>query len=932
MAAEQELLIKVAADTGKAIQEINRLNKQVTKLEKSNKKVGATSSDVDKLAKSYHSLSGVVKTIGVGLAALGVTTEAIDFAKLAASAQQADDAFTSAVTDMGGNAEVEFAKIKAASKGLIPEAEIKQAVVSAMSLGVPLDNMSQLMEIARAKAREMGTDTGKAFADLALGISRGSPQILDNLGLTIKLGDANQKMADQIGKTVDQLTKKEKTQALLNAVVEQGQKSVERYASSELTAAQKMQKFNATMEDLKVKIGSALLPALLDAQAAITDWLGSLSASDIDKFTSNLGSLANTVVTVGKAMAALNDIAVPDWLAGDGATLLGTVADGWGKIATALDMAANGTDNLYAALNSAGTVMASTTATEKDTVDTLREKNKTIADTTEKLGQMIVEYSKVTGTGKHIAALKTVIAELQGQQKANLETMRQMAAEKPFDNEKQSADSAKESIKALTDEHQKLLDKEKEAAQARLTTADSTLAQLYAKETDLKNKIAALEAEKAAIRLKYANIRANTERDYQNFVSDARQKGMSDYQRYLDNQNRAAKALADAKTAYAQGNFEQAKTLLDEYDALIQKSAGDEIRQGENVVVSRSATLQQFQSQYKAAADVRLGLINQEEAREIAASNAKIAAKQAELQATLAQIEAQRQIIQLYQQIVAAATGAKFDVDFSSVDASIKNIKKQIADLENQKKKIPIDADTEKAESKIDKTKKDAEKNGAELKVDADTTEAKKKIDVIHTYMETGASYRIDADTSEADAKIAATRKTAEDRVTTPQDLDNTSAVSKEQAFRRQASTDIVTHQYIYQHVVPPAASGGLIQYFASGGYAKRFDTGGRVSGAGTSTSDSIPAMLSNGEYVIRAAAVRKMGVGFLDMINRMQLDTMKLASGGSVSQSAPAQTNAAGHFGTLDINIGGTPIGTVMTDREVAEALQRHLESEAGL
>lgn len=50
--------------------------------------------------------------------------------------------------------------------------------------------------------------------------------------------------------------------------------------------------------------------------------------------------------------------------------------------------------------------------------------------------------------------------------------------------------------------------------------------------------------------------------------------------------------------------------------------------------------------------------------------------------------------------------------------------------------------------------------------------------------------------------------------------------------------------------------------------------TGGHISGPGTGTSDSIPAMLSNGEFVLRAASVRKLeskyGSGILDYLNRM--------------------------------------------------------------
>lgn len=48
--------------------------------------------------------------------------------------------------------------------------------------------------------------------------------------------------------------------------------------------------------------------------------------------------------------------------------------------------------------------------------------------------------------------------------------------------------------------------------------------------------------------------------------------------------------------------------------------------------------------------------------------------------------------------------------------------------------------------------------------------------------------------------------------------------------------------------------------------------TGGRISGPGTGTSDSIPAWVSNGEHMIRAASVRKLdaayGKGFLDYLN----------------------------------------------------------------
>lgn len=48
--------------------------------------------------------------------------------------------------------------------------------------------------------------------------------------------------------------------------------------------------------------------------------------------------------------------------------------------------------------------------------------------------------------------------------------------------------------------------------------------------------------------------------------------------------------------------------------------------------------------------------------------------------------------------------------------------------------------------------------------------------------------------------------------------------------------------------------------------------TGGYVQGYGTSTSDSNPAMLSRGEYVVKADTVRMLGVDFMDNLNEGKL------------------------------------------------------------
>lgn len=86
----------------------------------------------------------------------------------------------------------------------------------------------------------------------------------------------------------------------------------------------------------------------------------------------------------------------------------------------------------------------------------------------------------------------------------------------------------------------------------------------------------------------------------------------------------------------------------------------------------------------------------------------------------------------------------------------------------------------------------------------------------------------------------------------------------------------------IYATIVAACTGGG--GGFAArwkGAFGKVFASGGSVAGPGTGTSDSIPAMLSNGEYVLNAQAVDRLGVPFLNGLNTGRL--RGFASGGLV-------------------------------------------------
>jgi TP901 family phage tail tape measure protein len=101
------------------------------------------------------------------------------------------------------------------------------------------------------------------------------------------------------------------------------------------------------------------------------------------------------------------------------------------------------------------------------------------------------------------------------------------------------------------------------------------------------------------------------------------------------------------------------------------------------------------------------------------------------------------------------------------------------------------------------------------------------------------------------------------------------------------------------------------------GVYAKKA-TGGRVYGPGTTTSDSIPHMLSKDEYVLKASAAKAIGYGLLDQMN-------------AGTQYAPASAPArqASSASSSNVNVAA-PAVTVMIGNEQLDARQYRVAQSA--
>ena len=113
---------------------------------------------------------------------------------------------------------------------------------------------------------------------------------------------------------------------------------------------------------------------------------------------------------------------------------------------------------------------------------------------------------------------------------------------------------------------------------------------------------------------------------------------------------------------------------------------------------------------------------------------------------------------------------------------------------------------------------------------------------------------------------------------------------------------------------------------------------GGYVSGPGGPTSDLIPAMLSNGEYVIKASSVKRYGVPVLNAINQGVLpmsammgmsskypeDISKMSMGGMVGYNRGGYVSSSSSEYNITVNVSKTDASADEIAGEVVKVLKR--------
>lgn len=451
-------------------------------------------------------------------------------------------------------------------------------------------------------------------------------------------------------------------------------------------------------------------------------------------------------------------------------------------------------------------------------------------------------------------------------------------------------------------------------------------------------------------------------------IRDIRRQGMTEFEATEDRKRQIAEYQEKARTALANGEFEQARQLAQKAMDLASQVAsaqtseakrGEEARKASEQAVTQVTQLEAqsreaYRKQEYAQAEALMRQADQlraELAQKTKEADAQIAqgkdgvnqaiqrireseeilngtldaeakAHQRAAQSALsAREEIQRTLTETSNQIdqitAKLAEGLKvtLDADTSRFDKAIADLDKAIAEKQVL---LAIQADLQQAEKKLLEYE-ELVKEGKTLPVDGDVSLAKEALARLKTYAEQNTQFELKIATEKAQAAITNVESQirALDRIRTESQhqVSTNAAAARAEIMSLNGANTSSTHT-IYVRKVEANASGGLVgagvRRFSNGGaVAPTFPrmNGGTVPGSGH--HDTVPRTLDAGAFVLRKAAVQKYGGGAL---SRLASGVARFATGGPVMLGGAWTTGGLGSRGAF---------GEPKRNREAAEALK---------
>jgi len=209
---------------------------------------------------------GLVPAYATLAANVFAVSAAFNFFKRAADIKILEQTQVSFAATTGVALQTVTSGLREASGGMLTFQEAASAAAIGVAKGFSPKQMEDLAVGARKAAAALGRDFTDAFDRLVRGASKAEPELLDELGITLRLADATERYGQMIGKSAKELTASQRSQAVLLET----QRQLNDLYGEGITPSNPFIQLSVTFDDL-VKKGTQFLLPLFEGLANIVN-------------------------------------------------------------------------------------------------------------------------------------------------------------------------------------------------------------------------------------------------------------------------------------------------------------------------------------------------------------------------------------------------------------------------------------------------------------------------------------------------------------------------------------------------------------------------------------------------------------------------------------------------------------------------------------
>jgi hypothetical protein len=269
----------------------------------------SASKGFSKMRDSMTGSNGLVGAYATLAANVFALTAAFGALSRASALQQLEKALVATGNAAGANLPYVAKQLRSVTDAAISTEQAMRATAIAVSAGFSSAQLIKLTKVAKGASIALGRDMGDALDRLVRGTAKLEPEILDELGIMVRLDEASATYASTLGKTAAELTRFEKQQAFLNATILEGEKKFETIL--DLVDPDPYQKLGAAFQDVTKDIinfvNQGLKPVakfLSDFPSAMYGGILLFGSTIIKQILPALGQMAAGQVNAGKLAAA----------------------------------------------------------------------------------------------------------------------------------------------------------------------------------------------------------------------------------------------------------------------------------------------------------------------------------------------------------------------------------------------------------------------------------------------------------------------------------------------------------------------------------------------------------------------------------------------------------------------------------------------------